>query len=240
MTGWSLPRLLGNLHEDIERRLAAAREAFAHPGTKGDASEGVWLELLKTYLPERYQADAAHVVDSDGKFSDQLDVVIFDRQYSPFIFKFQGQMVLPAESVYAVFEAKQTINAAQVGYAQDKVASVRVLKRTSLPVPHAGGTFPPKIPAPILGGILTLESDWKPALGQPLLDALNAGVGDRRLDIGCIAAHGGFASDNQGSFALEPHVKAATSFLLELIARLQANATVPMIDVRAYARWLAP
>ena len=26
---------------------------------------------------------------------------------------------------------------------------------------------------------------------------------------------------------------------LELIARLQDNATVPMIDVRAYAKWLA-
>ena len=33
--------------------------------------------------------------------------------------------------------------------------------------------------------------------------------------------------------------KAATAFLLELIAKLQASATVPMIDVRAYAEWLA-
>jgi hypothetical protein len=32
--------------------------------------------------------------------------------------------------------------------------------------------------------------------------------------------------------------KPATAFLLELIARLQEKATVPMIDVRAYARWL--
>ena len=32
--------------------------------------------------------------------------------------------------------------------------------------------------------------------------------------------------------------KPATAFLLELIERLQEKATVPMIDVRAYARWL--
>ena len=31
---------------------------------------------------------------------------------------------------------------------------------------------------------------------------------------------------------------AATAFLFELIARLQALATVPMIDIRAYAAWL--
>ena len=44
-------------------------------------------------------------------FSEQIDVVVFDRQYSPFIFNYEGQTIIPAESVYAVFEAKQTVNA---------------------------------------------------------------------------------------------------------------------------------
>lgn len=44
--------------------------------------------------------------------------------------------------------------------------------------------------------------------------------------------------DRMGRYVLVPHAKAATAFLFELIARLQASATVPMIDVRAYARWL--
>jgi len=90
MTDWSLSVLLGDLHDDIERQLATARRAFAHPGTKGDASEGVWLELFDLYLPKRYQAIKGHVVDSNGKFSEQIDVLVFDRQYSPFIFRFQG------------------------------------------------------------------------------------------------------------------------------------------------------
>src|SRR6266851_4445905 len=139
---WSLSKLLAGLHDDIEQRLSIAREAFAHPGTKGDASESVWLELFRTYLPQRYQAETAHVVDSKGTFSDQIDVLLFDRQYSPFIFRFQGQTIVPAESVYAAFEAKQSINATQVEYAQKKVASVRRLHRTSLPIPHAGGVYP--------------------------------------------------------------------------------------------------
>jgi hypothetical protein len=48
----------------------------------------------------------AHVVDRLGAFSEQIDVAVFDRQYSPFIFYYQGQTIIPAESVYAVFEAK--------------------------------------------------------------------------------------------------------------------------------------
>ena len=99
MTDWSLPQLLAGLHEDIQQRLETVRKSFGHPGTKGDASERVWLELLQTYLPQRNRAATAHVVDSNGEFSDQIDVVVFDRQYSPFIFSYEGQTIVPAESV---------------------------------------------------------------------------------------------------------------------------------------------
>src|SRR5690349_3432850 len=160
MTDWSLADLLSSLHDDIERRLATARMAIAHPVSKGDASESIWLELLQSYLPSRYSSAKAFVVDSDGHFSEQIDVVIFDRQYSPFIFTFQGQMVVPVESVYAVFEAKQTISLGNITYAQAKAASVRALKQTSLPIPHAGGVYPPKAPIKILAGCLTLDSGW--------------------------------------------------------------------------------
>src|SRR5207248_10944508 len=144
MSDWSLSVLLGGLHDEIQQKLATARKTFSHPGTKGDASEAVWLEMLKTYLPQRYRATKGHVVDSDGSFSQQIDVLIFDRQYSPFIFEFQGQTIIPAESVYAAFEAKQSINAEQVEYAHTKIASVRRLHRTSLPIPSAMGLLPAK------------------------------------------------------------------------------------------------
>ena len=235
--GWSLSILLGGLHETIQQQLAQARLAFAHASTKGDASEAVWLELLKTYLPHRYQADKAHVVDSDGNFSDQMDVVVYDRQYSPFIFKLKEQLIIPAESVYAVFEAKQTINAGLIKYTHRKVASVRKLKRTSLPIPYAGGTYDAKPPAHIIGGLLTLESDWIPVFGDPIKKSLAKAAPYEQLDLGCVAAHGHFTRDD-GHYTFTNEGKPATAFLLETIARLQATATVSMIDVRAYARWL--
>jgi hypothetical protein len=239
MSDWSLPVLLDRFHREIEHKLETARVAFAHSGTKGDASEEVWLEMLKEYLPRRYTATKAHVVDSLGNFSDQIDVVIFDRQYSPFIFKFEKQEIVPAESVYAVFEAKQTINATLVEYSQKKVGTVRRLHRTSLTIPTANGIAPAKKPGHIIGGILSFESDWKPALGDSLLKALNDHEPDEHLDMGCVAAHGTFTCDADKLHTVVPKGKPATAFLLELIARLQELATVPMIDVRAYANWLA-
>jgi hypothetical protein len=179
-------------------------------------------------------------VDSNGVFSEQIDVVVFDRQYSPFIFQYEGQTIIPAESVYAVFEAKQAVNAEHVEYARKKVASVRRLHRTSLPIPYAKGTYPPKPPIPIYGGLLTFESNWTPPLGTALQKALGDGNDDTRLDLGCVAAHGYFSrNEATGVYNVFDGGKPATAFLLKLISQLQFSGTVPMIDVQAYARWLS-
>lgn len=239
MSEWSLPVLLKNLHKDIEGKLTIMRESIAHPGAKGDGSENVWIELLNTYLPKRYQAEKAFVVDSKGVFSEQIDAVVFDRQYSPLVFHHMEQTIIPAESVYAVFEAKQTLNLGMIKYAQDKIKSVRKLHRTSLPVPHVGGVSKPKQPAPIIGGILTLESEWNPALGESLRRQLEANKGESLLDIGCVASHGYFYHDREDDqFNLLPETKAATAFLFKLISELQTKATVPMLDIQAYGKWL--
>lgn len=239
MTSWSLPELLTGLHEDIQQKLEIVRRTMGHPGTKGDSSENVWLKLLQTYLPARYQAAKAHVVDSKGNFSDQIDVVVFDRQYSPFIFNYEGQTVVPAESVYAIFEAKQSINADHISYSKNKVESVRKLYRTSLPIPYAKGTYPPKPLIPIIGGVLTFESDWKPPFGKAISNALNDPDDNRRLNLGCVAAHGYFYyEDSSNSYQITPGGKPATAFLFRLISQLQFSGTVPMIDVQAYADWL--
>ncbi|MEO0922769.1 MAG: DUF6602 domain-containing protein [Pseudomonadota bacterium] len=240
MNEWSLPKLFASLHSQIDTELNVARDALNHSGTKGDTSEAIWIGLLETYLPERYRVCSAHVVDSEGVFSDQIDVVIFDRQYSPFVFDFLGAKVVPAESVYAVFEAKQSINAAMIEYAREKVASVRVLHRTSIPIPTANGPTAPVSPKHIIGGLITLESDWNPPLGDALQSKLDADTTDlMRLDLGCVAAHGIFGFNaGAGANSHTTSSYATTKFLLELIARLQTLGTVPMMDVSAYSRWL--
>ncbi|QGY03626.1 hypothetical protein MMSR116_18320 [Methylobacterium mesophilicum SR1.6/6] len=238
MSEWSLEHLLSGLHERVQQSLASSRRAFGHPGTKGDATEGVWLDLFNTYLPKRYQAAKAHVADSRNAFSDQIDVVIYDRQYTPPIFELHGQTIIPAESVYAVFECKQEINAREVGYAHGKIASVRRLHRTSMPVPWLQGKAEPKTPHRIIGGLLTFESGWSPPLGDTLIEALSDADDDSRIDLGCVAANGLFGCTDQGCGTVTAQGKPATAFLLELIARLQECGTVPMIDVRAYASWL--
>lgn len=240
MTEYSLKEVFSEFHANIQQELTTSRKAFNHPGAKGDASERTWLKLFQQYLPKRYQIEKAHIVDSKGQFSDQIDIVIFDRQYSPFMFYFNDQKIIPAESVYAVFEAKQTINAENVAYAQKKVASVRRLYRTSLPIPYAGGVYKAKELSPILGGVLTLGSDWNPAFGSAAQSALHIDDLLMQLNLGCVAESGYFYVDSDSQeYQFTPETKATTAFLFKLISQLQCIGTVPMIDIMAYAKWLS-
>lgn len=234
---WSLPTLMQGLHDRVTNDLRTARTAIGHPGAKGDGSEKVWQKLFKTYLPMRYAVDKATIMDSTGSFSHEIDVVLYDRQYTFLIFELEGVKVIPVEAVYAIFESKQEINAEHIEYAQRKAASVRGLHRTSAEVMTIDG---PKtaIPQPILAGFLAFENGWKSAPGEFLASALSKNQGSGRLDIGCIAAYGTFGCEGSECQTSSQHDKSVTLFLLDLITKLQRIGTAPAIDMAAYSRWL--
>lgn len=235
----TLVRLFEGLHRNLEAQLGIARDAVDHPGTKGTLSEDRWIAVLREHLPRRYEVNRAFVIDSRDACSQQIDVVVHDRQYSPFVLNLDSALYVPAESVYAVFEVKQSMNAGQIAYAAEKIASVRRLFRTSLPIKSAGGDLPAKPPPHILGGLVTLESDWTPPFGDAFRKGMSEAPHQGRLDIGCSVRHGMFevrdSATQPGVVTAERCAASLALFLLRLIARLQAVATVPCIDVLAYA-----
>jgi hypothetical protein len=142
-------------------------------------------------LAKRYQAEKAFVLDANGNISDQIDIVIFDRQYSPLLFNQDEVLYVPAESVYAVIEVKQDLNRESIEYAGQKAASVRKLRRTSADIPHAGGTFRAKHHSEILAGILTLGCGWN-TLHSNLESAIVGLPAEKRLHLGCSLQAGAF------------------------------------------------
>ncbi len=240
-SGAQLPNLLQALQRRLESELGIAREVIGHSTTKGDVSEGRWIEMMTEHLPARYIVSKAFIIDSKNQCSEQIDVVIHDRQYSPFVFTLDAAKYVPAESVYAAFEVKQSMSKDQLGYASQKVRSVRKLHRTSIDIHHAQGVAPAKPPQPIVGGLLCLESDWSPAFGQPFHENMKAFDPDSRLDFVCSVKHGVAELDHtQANPTIDVTLNNAplAFLLLRLIARLQNMATVPCLDVMAYANWI--
>ena len=236
---------LHTLYEKLQNKLAIdlknAREANEDPNAKGDASEGTWHQLFSAYLPHRYRVMKGIVIDCNGNESDAIDVIIHDRQFTPAIYQQFGHPYIPAESVYAVFEAKQQIDKAQVEYAAAKASSVRRLHRTSATIPFAAGTYPKKEPPRVIAGLLAYESGWTPALGDSFRKAIAALSPEQHLDLGIATAHGCFEISYGRSLpeitVFKPE-RALAAFLIRLLARLQSLGTVPAIDYAEYGRML--
>lgn len=218
------------------------RSVIEHPGTKGDGTEDCWRQLLRKYLPKRYCVEGAQVIDCDGNVSDAIDVVIFDQQYTPFLFHQAGIYFIPAESVYAVFEVKQEITAEYVIYAGTKAESVRRLRRTSASIPYAGGTYSAKPLHHIPAGILTLDSSWKDGLGQPFAKSIESLPSSQRLDLGCVLRAASFQCSYEKQrveIKKSLHEDALITFFLRLTAELQKIGTVPAIDFECWEKPLS-
>lgn len=212
-----------------------------HPDTKGDDSELNWLAMLDNLLPGRYGVCKAFVIDVHGNVSDQIDIVIYDRHFSPLWFEVGGALYIPAESVYAAIEVKQELDKSTADYAADKVASVRRLHRTSVPIPYVAGTYDPKDPQNIIGGLLTRRSGWSPPFGLPFEKCLLDLDGEPELNLGCALDDGAFEVRHDGSRRVPTHSEPGTSlitFVMTLLRRLQAMGSAPAIDYDAYLSML--
>lgn len=226
--------------EQMVAELTRLRSIVEHPGAKGDGSEECWRQLLRTYLPKRYSVEGAFILDCDGNLSDQIDLVIFDQQYSPFLFHQGGVFYVPAESVYAVFEVKQEMTADYITYAGAKARSVRKLRRTSAKIPYAAGSYPAKPLHHIPAGILTLECSWSNGLGKTFQRHIKGLPATDRLDLGCVIGSGAFQCTYEGgktSINVSAPDDALITFFLRLTAELQKIGTVPAIDFEC---WQSP
>ena len=227
------------LQKKMQSELEGARAVLEHTTTLGDTCELKWIDWLKKYLPERYCIDKAFIIDSKGNLSQQIDVVIYDRQYTPFIFNDGGAIYVPAESVYAVFEVKQTLNKENLEYAAEKAESVRNLHRTSTSIIHAGGKFAPICPKPLIAGILTYDCEWVNGLNDTFITNLKTLQGSKILNLGCSLTVGTFYINSE-SDRLQVSIadESLIYFFLKLFKELQKIGTVPAMDIDEYGKFL--
>ena len=142
------------MHNRLAFDLEDAALTVTHDGKRGEVTETDWLNVIRGYLPNRYAVDSGIIIDSEGKTSDQIDIVIYDPHFTPVLLTRESNRYIPAEAVYAVFEAKPNIDKERMEYAGKKAASVRKLKRTSATIVDRGISRPPRPVFDIVSGIV--------------------------------------------------------------------------------------
>lgn len=262
MNNVDLKQLFNGLQRQMSAQLNTNREFIDHPGSKGDALENAWIEWLRKYLPNRYCVDKAIVIDHEGNTSQQMDIVIYDNWFTPFIFNQNGFYYIPAEGVYAVFEVKPDIQGnvvkkSYIEYAGEKIESVRILKREAASFINGGVKYNPRPLTKIVGGILCSTNSFSHKDNGTLTAHLQALDNFQSIDLGCIADYGSFYVDynpneeitivgqdaymnfykkrkfNKIKFSDANH--SFVTFFMQLTRYLQqAIGTIPAINLNAY------
>ncbi len=226
------------LENDLDRAIGG----ITHDGIMGSVGEQCWIKMLKKYLPRRYEVNSAIIIDSEGHTSEQIDVVIYDPQYTPTLLAQEHHFYVPAEAVYAVFDAKQKINKQLLNAAAQKAESVRKLKRTSVPIVHSDGMRPAKEPFEIIAGILARSVEWTDGLGDAFSKViyLTDFTDKKFLNCGSGLSDGSFDFyDRKDSLVVGPKDCGLAYFLFRLLNKLQSLGTVPAIDWNSYAKVIA-
>ena len=202
------------------------------------------------------------MIDYHGNTSDQIDIVIYDNWFTPFIFNQNGFKYIPAEGVYAVFEVKPDIqgnvgNINYIQYAGQKIASVRRLDRTSTSMINSGQRLPARPLTKIIGGILTTTNSFTHNNNDTIEKHIGSLTDLEGIDLGCIVDHGSFFVQYQEdtnertdfrkcirdyyqnrtfqSLVFSQPENSLITFFMQLTRYLQqAIGTVPAIDLQAY------
>lgn len=159
--------------ERLEAKLSAdfnlLRNLVKHPGERGALVEQGFLEILSSHIPEGFGVTSGFVVDSLGNSSRQIDIIVYNKSVTPFVFR-GAISVIPIECVIMALEIKSHINSEAIKDAAKKGTSIKQLSRNAFttPWPFTGDITDESVPKPqfVIAGLTSVSKEtvlnaWK-------------------------------------------------------------------------------
>lgn len=95
-----------NMQRTIERELDIMS---VHGGLTGSNREVMWMNFFRKIIPKKFEIEqGVMIMDSTGSISKEVDLVVFDCQYTPYLFQYGEIKFIPIEAVAVVIECKSS------------------------------------------------------------------------------------------------------------------------------------
>jgi hypothetical protein len=104
-------RLFDEVANTMRLKFRGWEQDLPHHGERGGIRERRVAAFLRSILPRRYGIGTGHIIDSKGKTSGQVDIVIYDALNGVHFPIDEYYSLFPCESVYAAIEVKSTLTA---------------------------------------------------------------------------------------------------------------------------------
>jgi len=83
--------------------------ASAHGGITGNYREEMWVKFFRSIIPLKYSlAQGVIIIDSNKNRSREVDIAVYDEQYTPYVFQYNTLKFIPIEAVVIAIECKST------------------------------------------------------------------------------------------------------------------------------------
>ena len=123
--------VLSKSQKKIAASIEQARSAIPHAAEKGSSIENIIRAELKELLPYKIGVSHGFVIDSNGKKSKQMDIILYDKLNTPRVFSSPCAQIFPVESTYACGEIKTKLDGKELIDVFEKCGSYKDLERKS-------------------------------------------------------------------------------------------------------------
>ena len=122
-----LEEKLNRFQNELELKFEGIREQFEHSGNKGTNGEYIIKDFLKYYFSPQYQFGNGEVIDSKGRQSGQVDIVITNK-YHPCISDYNIPSIFFIEGVSCCGEVKFLLTSAELTKSLDNCTKYKELE----------------------------------------------------------------------------------------------------------------
>lgn len=99
-----------------------------HPGEFGVYREFICRDFLRTIIPMRLDLGNGFIITDRGNVSNQIDIIIYDKNNTPLIENSEHQRFFPVETVVGLVEVKSDLSKNEFKVALNKLAMNKKLK----------------------------------------------------------------------------------------------------------------
>lgn len=110
-----------------------ATAQYRNPNTNGAIKEGYLRQALRTKIPEIIGLGKGEITDAYGTRTGELDIVFFDKFYSPLFEDFGDNQIFFIETVAGAVEVKSDCSPAAITDAIQKSQRLTQLRRQYVP-----------------------------------------------------------------------------------------------------------
>ena len=144
-------------HSQVLAAKSTALEIVHHAGDRGFEREDIVEDFLSPILPQHLGIGKGEVSATNGRWSKQEDLIIYDRMTCPRLFVGTRSQIFPVESVAAVIEVKTKLDTKTIHEASENISQIKNLEKTGGSTRVGAGTISFGPPTPVFGALFAFE-----------------------------------------------------------------------------------